>query len=112
MIARTWHGRVPAQKAEAYASFLSEVAMPDYRGTPGFRGVFVLRREEEGVSHFVLISLWDSLESIRTFAGPDPLRARYYPEDPAFLLEMEPNVTHHEVRLGPGGLPESHGEGR
>ena len=46
---------------------------------------------------FLLISLWESMEGIREFAGPDPERAVYYPEDKEFLLELEPNVTHYDI---------------
>ncbi len=54
-------------------------------------------RIEGEVAHFTLISLWDSFDSIRKFAGDAIEVARYYPEDTAFLLELEPHVTHHEV---------------
>ena len=103
MIARAWHGAVPQGKAEAYFEFLSRVALPDYHATPGNRGVLVLRRKEGTVAHFLLLSFWESLEAIRAFAGADVERARYYPEDPAFLLEMEPRVTHYEVLATPEG---------
>ncbi len=101
MIARAWHGRVPAEKADAYAEFLNRSGVPDYRATPGNRGVYVLRRIEGEVAHFLLISLWGSKEEIRTFAGNDIERARYYPEDGDFLLEFEPRVTHYEVLVAP-----------
>jgi heme-degrading monooxygenase HmoA len=97
MIARTWHGRVPAAKAAAYHEFLVRTAVPDYQGTAGNRGVLVLRRTEGDVAHFLLVTLWDSLDAVRQFAGDDPERARYYPEDTDFLLEFEPTVTHYDV---------------
>ena len=97
MIARTWHGCVPTAKADAYQSFLERVAVPDYERTPGNRGVLLLRRAEGEVTHFVFVTLWDSVEAIRRFAGDDPARARYYPEDDDFLLEKEELVTHAEV---------------
>jgi heme-degrading monooxygenase HmoA len=99
MIARTWHEAVPEGKSEAYWQFLQRTGVPDYKATPGNRGVFVLRRIDNGVAHFVLTSLWESVEAIRAFAGDDIERARYYPEDPSFLIEMEPTVTHHEVLM-------------
>jgi len=43
------------------------------------------------------VSFWESLEVIKAFAGSDPERARYYPEDERFLLDFEPNVEHYEV---------------
>lgn len=97
MIARTWHGRVPAAKADAYHEYLQRTGLPDYKATPGNRGVQVLRRVEGDEAHFLLLSFWDSLESIRAFAGDDLERARYYPEDSEYLLELEPTVTHYEV---------------
>lgn len=97
MIARTWHGAVPAAKADAYHRYLLRTGVPDYRGTPGNRGVHVLRRIEGEVAHFLLITFWDDLAAIRAFAGDDPTRARYYPEDDDFLLEKEPHVTHYEA---------------
>ncbi len=101
MIARLWHGIVPQEKAEAYHAYLLRTGVPDYQATPGSRGVYVLQRLEGPHVHFLLVSLWDSLEAIRTFAGEDIERARYYPEDAEYLLEMEPNVTHYEVLTAP-----------
>lgn len=108
MIARSWHGAVPLALADAYHEFLQRTGIPDYRATPGNLGVYVLRRTEADAVHFLLITLWESRESIRAFAGDDIDRARYYPEDPDFLIEMEPHVTHFEVLevvppLGAGG---------
>ena len=100
MIARLWHGRVPSAKADAYEVYLNRSGIPDYRATPGNRGVWVLRRTEDGITHFLLITLWDSLAAIEQFAGLAIDRARYYPEDDAFLLEREPNVVHYDVAGG------------
>ncbi|NUM80112.1 antibiotic biosynthesis monooxygenase [bacterium] len=108
MIARTWHGRVPAAKSDAYAEFLDKKGIRDYLATQGNDGVYVLRRIENGVAHFLLISLWDSMDSIRSFAGQDVDKAYYYPEDKDFLLEFEPNVYHYEV-LNFGKPAKSHG---
>jgi heme-degrading monooxygenase HmoA len=69
----------------------------DYRETPGNRGVHVFRRREGEVVHYLLTTLWDSWDSIRSFAGEDVSKARYYPEDSRYLLELEPTVTHFEV---------------
>lgn len=97
MIARTWHGTVPVAMSEAYHQFLLRTGVPDYRGTPGNLGVLLLRRTEGEVAHFLLLTLWATRDAIRAFAGDDIERAKYYPEDPDFLLELEPNVSHYEV---------------
>lgn len=101
MIARTWHGVVPRERADAYHAYLLRTGVPDYQGTPGNRGVYVFRRIEGDQAQFLLVSLWDSLEAIRAFAGADIERARYYPEDTAYLVELEPTVTHYEVLTAP-----------
>ena len=97
MIARAWHGRVPENKSETYYAYLMRTGLADYASTPGNRGVWVFRRTEDGVTHFLLTTLWDSYDSIRKFAGSDFERARYYPEDDDYLLEREAFVTHYEV---------------
>lgn len=99
MIARTWHGRVLAVKADAYYDYLLQTGLQDYRSTPGNCGVLVQRWVEGDVVHFLLTTLWDSLDAIKQFAGEAYEVARYYPEDDAYLLEREPNVTHAEVVL-------------
>ncbi len=97
MIARLWHGLVPQEKADAYHVYLLRTDVRDYQATPGNRGVYVLRRSEGQHVHFLLVSLWDSPEAIRAFAGEEIKRARYYPEDDEYLLDREPTVTHYEV---------------
>jgi heme-degrading monooxygenase HmoA len=97
VIARLWHGRVPAAKAAAYREFLDRRAIPDYRSVPGTVSVRILERAEGDVVHFVTLTFWDSMDAIRAFAGDDVERAKYYPEDKDFLLEFEPTVTHYEV---------------
>jgi heme-degrading monooxygenase HmoA len=101
VIARLWHGAVEADKGDAYMRYLEKTGLPDYRATPGNRGVYVLRRAEAQAAHFLLVSLWESWDAIRAFAGEDLDRARYYPEDADFLLELEPTVIHYEVSAGP-----------
>ena len=97
MIVRMWHGRVPTSRADAYAEFLRQRAIPDYRAVKGNLSVNILARREEAVTHFVTLTYWDSLESIKGFAGQDVSVAKYYPEDKDFLLEFEPTVVHYEV---------------
>ena len=97
MIARVWHGVTTADKADEFSEYIKETGVPGLQGTAGNRGVYVLRRLEGDRTHFVMISLWESREAIARFAGADIEKARYYPEDEAFLLELEPTVKHYEV---------------
>lgn len=97
MICRIWHGVTPRSKADAYASFLEQRAIPDYRSISGNLSVALLRRDEAEVTHFLTVTYWASEDSIRAFAGDELLRARYYAEDQDYLLEFEPWVQHFDV---------------
>lgn len=97
MIARIWRGITLAERADDYVAHLRETGLRDYTSTPGNRGVTVLRRIQGEHCEIVLMSLWDSMDAVRAFAGENPDRSVYYPEDENFLLEMEPLVRHYEV---------------
>ncbi len=99
MIARIWSGRTPKSRADRYLSYLKKTGLKDYKATRGNRGVYVLRRTVDGNAEFTLISLWDSLEAIRRFAGADVDKAVYYREDKDFLLELEPKVSYYKVMI-------------
>ncbi|MEO0560289.1 MAG: antibiotic biosynthesis monooxygenase [Bacteroidota bacterium] len=107
MIARLWHGRTTAKKADAYLAFLRQRAVPDYSGIDGCLGVYILNRIDGDVAHFNTLTFWKDEEVVRAFAGDDVLRAKYYPEDDDFLLEKEPQVRHFDTLEGVplGGLP-------
>jgi heme-degrading monooxygenase HmoA len=97
MIVRMWHGRVPSGRADAYRDFLNARAIPDYRSVAGNLKVYILERGEGAITHFITMTFWKDLASIREFAGEAVETAKYYPEDQDFLLEFEPTVVHYEV---------------
>jgi heme-degrading monooxygenase HmoA len=97
MITRIWHGRVEIAKAAAYRTFLNTRAIPDYQSVAGNLSVHILERREGDVTHFITLTFWQDMDSIKAFAGEDVEVAKYYPEDKDFLLEFEPQVVHYEV---------------
>lgn len=97
MIARIWTGQTRAADADAYAGYLARTGFPDYRSTPGNRGLLALRRVEDDRATFTLVTMWDSMHAIRAFAGDDPKRAKYYEQDEDFLLSLPERVTHYDV---------------
>ena len=98
MIARVWRGWVATGKVADYAAYIERTGLSAYRETPGNLGAQMWSRDlGDGRSEVTTLSWWDSLESIRGFAGDDISRAVFYPEDDAFLLDRETTVTHHDV---------------
>lgn len=107
MIARTWQGATKAEDAEAYLEYLHQTGLAEYRKTEGNRGVLGLRRIVNARAEFLLVSLWDSKEAIRQFAGDDIEKAVFYPEDERFLVERDNHVNHYEVVFDTALIPHS-----
>lgn len=98
MIARIWHGIVPTSKADDYLEKMYTIALPEYGVTEGNRGAWCLHRPEGTMTHVLMISHWEDLDSIRRFAGEDYSKAKYYAFDHEYLIEMEERVEHYDVR--------------
>jgi heme-degrading monooxygenase HmoA len=97
MILRSWRGAVRPEDAERYLAHQSETGVHDYRETEGNRGVLVLSRPRGDLVEVITLTLWDSLDAVRRFAGDDPEQARFYPGDDALLAEKDLHADHWEV---------------
>ena len=96
-IMRLWHGEVAIEKADEYEKFMIKKAAPDYSSVDGLLNLSFQRKNEKTKAHFLLVTIWDSLESIKDFAGAEPELAKYYPEDDHFLLEKEKYTSLYDV---------------
>ncbi len=105
MIARIWRGATKAEDADAYFEYVNETGLTQYRATPGNRGVLALRRVVDGRAELLLLTLWESEEAIRQFAGDDIGHAVFYPQDERFLIEKEDRVSHFDVVFEAGWHP-------
>jgi len=97
MVARMWHGRTPQTKAAEYSTYLYDQGIKKIRAIPGNQGAQVFRRNDNGVTDFIVISYWNSREDIKKFAGEDIEKTHNLARDPEFLLEMEPKVKHYDL---------------
>lgn len=86
---RLWHGEVAIDKADDYEKFMIERAAPDYSSINGLLNLYFQRKDEATKAHFLLVTIWDSLDSIKEFAGEKPEIAKYYLEDDVYLLGKE-----------------------
>lgn len=101
MIARHWRGWTRPEDADAYESLLNGTVLPHIRTVEGHRGAWLLRNDGPDECEFVVINLFDSLESVKRFAGPDYQIAVFEPEARRLLSRVEPLASHYQVRLAP-----------
>jgi heme-degrading monooxygenase HmoA len=97
MISRQWKGIATRGQAERYIAHLREDTFPKLAAIRGFAGASILRRESDRGTEFQIVTLWESLEAIRSFAGPDVEVAVVPPAARALLLDHESRATHYEI---------------
>lgn len=98
MIARHWRGWTKPQNADAYETLLKTQVLPGPKKIAGYRGGYVLRGDAGDGVEFVVINLFDSVEAVRAFAGPDYTIAIFEPEARLLLSRIETTAHHYEVR--------------
>ncbi len=67
----------------------------EHRTKATYRKIVLLTNDD--ICHFYTITEWKDIESIINFAGNDYEKARYYPEDKEYLIELEEPVNHYET---------------
>ena len=98
MIARHWRGWTAVQDADAYETLLKDKVLPSLKAIEGYRGGYILRNDGPEEVEFVVVNLFDSLESVKRFAGPDYSIPVFEPEARKLLRRIEPEAIHYEVR--------------
>lgn len=100
MIARVWRAQAATTgNGDAYVRHFDESVRPALAAVAGHRGALLLRREvdTDAWTELMVITLWDSMEAIATFAGKDPSRAVIEPAARAVLSDSDVFVEHYEV---------------
>jgi hypothetical protein len=98
MIARHWRGWTEVQNADAYEALLKNKVLPGLQDVPGYRGGCVLRSDGASEVEFVVVNLFESLDAVQRFAGPDYTVPVFEPEAKRLLSRIESFATHYEVR--------------
>jgi len=104
MIARIWHGYTKPENADAYEAMLTPEVLPGISRVKGYRGSYFLRRQHGSEVEFITILLWESLEAIRDFAGPNYEVAVVPAERRQVLSHFDERASHYEVILHPPGI--------
>jgi heme-degrading monooxygenase HmoA len=99
MIARVWSAQTTAARSPAYLEHLKAQVLPAIRALDGFGGVMLLERAIPGAMEIIVITFWQSVDSIRVFAGSDLEKAVVADEAAALLTQFDRRVRHYEVAL-------------
>jgi len=102
-ILRMWRARATVEKSGEYVEHATKKVFPALSAIEGHRGAYLLRRAVDGAIELVVLTLWESMEAVREFAGAKPEKAVVEPEARAVLTAFDESVTHFEVVHRPQG---------
>jgi heme-degrading monooxygenase HmoA len=97
MIARIWQGITLATKAGQYLEYLYHCVIPAYQRAKGNTGFFVMKEPHGELVHFLLLSFWDSEDSLADFVGPDLETVNLPLEEKRLLVAFESNARNYKV---------------
>ncbi|UYN97763.1 MAG: hypothetical protein KIT25_12865 [Enhydrobacter sp.] len=97
MIARLWRGRATLENAGRYVAHFDETVVPELQRLDGYRDGWLLRREHDAGMEFLAVTLWQSRDAIRAFAGDDIAKAHVEREARAVLSDFDEFATHYDV---------------
>jgi len=101
MIGRLWHGWTTRANAEAYETLLVSEVLPGIHRVPGYQGAYLMRRAAPDGVEFVTLTLFDSMDAVRAFAGEDYEKAVIAPEGRRLLSRFDDRSAHYEIVLSP-----------
>src|SRR5258705_10458136 len=85
MIARTWKALAAADKVKDYVAHFEKHVYPDLQQIAGFRGAYVMQKPQGDGVEIQVMTLWETMASIHTFAGETLENAVIEPESRADL---------------------------
>ncbi|GAB3403717.1 hypothetical protein [Flindersiella endophytica] len=94
MICRIWSARTSSRAAaDSYQRIFETSVVADLRGIDGFRGAYLLRDDLE----LRTLTMFDSLDAIRAFAGDHYEQAHVTPQAQAVLADYDREVRHFDA---------------
>jgi antibiotic biosynthesis monooxygenase len=97
MIGRLWHGWTKPENADAYERLLRSTILPGIHRVAGYKGTYLLRRPVGEEVEFITLTLWESMEAIRAFAGPEGKTAVVPPEARKLLARFDEASRHYDA---------------
>jgi len=103
MIARIWSARTSnADNANTYQNLFPTDALDHLRKLAGFQGAYLLRRDRDTGAEFVAVTLFESLDAVRGFAGDAYEEANVSQPAREVLDDIDERVHHFTVVLADG----------
>lgn len=98
-VKRVWHGWTTKENADKYQSILLNEVLPgiEAKRISGYRGIEVVRREQEKEVEFVTIMTYDSLENIKLLQGENYKKSYVPPRAQEVLKRWDKEAAHYEV---------------
>jgi heme-degrading monooxygenase HmoA len=101
MIGRMWRGWAESDKAGDYEQIFTREVQSELHQIAGFRGAYLLRRDEPEGTELTTLTLFDSLDAVRAFAGENYETAVVLPAAQAVLRDYDRTVRHYTVVVAP-----------
>jgi heme-degrading monooxygenase HmoA len=96
MIARLWHGWTKPENADKYHNLLQSRILPEIHRVNGYQGAWLLRRESGAEVEFITLTLWETWEAIREFAGPSQTHGVVPEEARQLLSRFDEESVHYD----------------
>lgn len=97
MIVRSWSARATEDGASSYEAHFRGKVLPELERLEGQRGAMLLRKRDGGEVSLLVLTFWDSLTSIRAFAGDRVDVAVVEDDARAVLSGFDTSVEHYET---------------
>jgi heme-degrading monooxygenase HmoA len=97
MIERHWKGTAKFEEAGNYTKHLLDDTFPKLKSIDGFVSARILKRVVARGVEFLIITEWQSLESIKQFAGAEVTMAVVPGVVQKMMVEFDDSVSHYEV---------------
>ena len=99
-IVRAWKGSGTAEGVDRYCrEHFSTTVLPQLRSLSGFLDATVLTRSVGTETHVVLATSWESIDSVKAFAGESYEKAVVEPIVHEFLERFDDEVAHFTVAV-------------
>jgi heme-degrading monooxygenase HmoA len=100
MICRIWHGYTKNENADSYEKLLNDEIFVGIKKMEitGYKGIQLLRRQIGNKTEFVTIMWFESIDSVKEFAGQDYENAVVPIKAQMILSRFDKQSQHYEVR--------------